>query len=373
MKKKSAFILGIFLLLIMCNLQSIGKSNTVNKLEQDQEKIEKELSVLKDDSGNIAKQLNDLNGNLAVNTMELSELELEEKNLKDSIDKNTKEIAELQEQYELQYQNMKKRIQFVYEKGQATFLSMLSDVDSMADLVSQSEYVVEMNRYDRAMLKKYQDTKLNIYEKNQVLEREQEEILVSKKRVQEKQDVVQTLIEKTKMVFEENQKEQEDKETLIKEYEKKIEAQIAYEEELEAQKALEDAKRLEEIKKQEEEDFSNNQVNVQAGDIDLLAAIIYCEARGESYEGQLAVASVVMNRVQSSYFPNTVAGVIYQEGQFTPVQSGSFAVALAMGVQGQCRQAAQEVLDGNRTLKSLYFRRNNGQISGTVIGNHVFY
>lgn len=105
----------------------------------------------------------------------------------------------------------------------------------------------------------------------------------------------------------------------------------------------------------------------------LLGAIIQCEAGGESYDGKLAVGSVVINRVKSSYFPNSVSGVIYQSGQFSPVASGRLAYRLEAGVDGSCLQAAQDVLNGNITVGCLYFRQNNGIIQGTVIGNHVFY
>ena len=174
----------------------------------------------------------------------------------------------------------------------------------------------------------------------------------------------------------------------VAKYEKKIEQQKAYEAELEAQKAKEDAKRMEEIRRQEEENKrsqvqSQNQnqnqsqkpapVKGDASDAAMLAALIQCEAGGESYEGKVAVGSVVMNRVRSSHFPNTVAGVIYQGGQFSPVASGRFASVLASGANASCTQAAQEVLGGNITNSCLYFRRNDGSIPGTVIGNHVFY
>ena len=57
-------------------------------------------------------------------------------------------------------------------------------------------------------------------------------------------------------------------------------------------------------------------------DLNLLAHLVYAEARGESYRGQVAVASVVLNRVKSSSFPNSVAGVIYQKGAFSVVSDG---------------------------------------------------
>ena len=128
-----------------------------------------------------------------------------------------------------------------------------------------------------------------------------------------------------------------------------------------------------EIKAQEAEGADGSKVQTQAGDLELLAALIECEAGGEPYEGKLAVGSVVLNRVASSHFPNTVVGVIYQSGQFSPVASGRFATVLARGADASSTQAAQEVIGGRITVKCLYFRRNNGTIQGTVIGNHVFY
>lgn len=82
---------------------------------------------------------------------------------------------------------------------------------------------------------------------------------------------------------------------------------------------------------------------------------------------------MIMNRVRSSYFPNTVSGVIYQGGQFSPVASGRLAYRLEQGVDSDCMSAAQAVLGGMSTTNCLYFRVNNGIIEGTVIGNHVFY
>ena len=114
-------------------------------------------------------------------------------------------------------------------------------------------------------------------------------------------------------------------------------------------------------------------VQAGAGDLELLSTIIYCEAGNQSYEGQLAVGSVILNRVASSSFPNSISGVIYQSGQFSPVASGRFAHALAAGLGNRCVSAAREVLNGRRNVDCLYFRADNGLIDGLVIGDHVFY
>ncbi len=106
----------------------------------------------------------------------------------------------------------------------------------------------------------------------------------------------------------------------------------------------------------------------------LLAAIIHCEARGESYEGQVAVGAVVMNRVRSAAFPNTIRGVIYAPGQFTPAMTGKLDQVVASGdINASCIKAAKEALSGySNVADRLFFRRVNGR-EGLVIGNHVFY
>lgn len=67
---------------------------------------------------------------------------------------------------------------------------------------------------------------------------------------------------------------------------------------------------------------SNSSNSTNSGDLNLLARAVYGESRGEPYEGQVAIAAVILNRVKSSSFPNTVSGVVYQKGAFTAVSDG---------------------------------------------------
>ncbi len=109
-------------------------------------------------------------------------------------------------------------------------------------------------------------------------------------------------------------------------------------------------------------------------DVTLLAALIQCEAGNESYEGQLAVGAVVMNRVRSGAYPGSVHDVIYQSGQFTPAGRGSVANVAAGGPKASCIQAAQEALNGmDNTGGAVRFQRASGGHAGVVIGNHVFF
>ncbi len=118
---------------------------------------------------------------------------------------------------------------------------------------------------------------------------------------------------------------------------------------------------------------SGTAVSASSNDTMLLAALIQCEAGGESYAGQLAVGAVVMNRVKSSSFPNSISGVIYQSGQFSPASSGKLSRVLSSGsISSSCYQAAKAAIAGeDNTGGAKYFHAGSG--SGTVIGNQVFY
>jgi len=119
-----------------------------------------------------------------------------------------------------------------------------------------------------------------------------------------------------------------------------------------------------------------SEVNFAEGDRYLLANLIYCEAGAEPYSGQVAVGSVVMNRVLSSVYPDTMVGVIYQSGQFSPVASGRLALALAEGrATASCYQAADEVMSGTTNVGNcVYFRTPiDGFTPKYTIGGHIFY
>lgn len=105
---------------------------------------------------------------------------------------------------------------------------------------------------------------------------------------------------------------------------------------------------------------------------ELLAALIYCEAGNQSYEGQVAVGAVVMNRVRSGSYPNSISEVIYQSGQFGPAMSGWLDRVLASGgYSDTARSAAADALAGSNPIGDcLYFGCGN---YGIKIGDHWFH
>lgn len=118
-----------------------------------------------------------------------------------------------------------------------------------------------------------------------------------------------------------------------------------------------------------------SEITFAEGDRYLLANLIYCEAGNQPYEGQVAVGAVVMNRVMSSVFPDTVVGVIYQNRQFSPVASGRLALALSENhATNACYQAADAAMSGTTTVGNcLFFRTPIEGLTGTQIGGHIFY
>ena len=116
---------------------------------------------------------------------------------------------------------------------------------------------------------------------------------------------------------------------------------------------------------------------ILSADHRLLAKLVYAEARGETYKGQVAVAAVVLNRVRSSSFPNTISGVIYQTNAFSCVNNGS----INNTPDNSCIRAARDAMNGwDPTGGCLYYYNPKtasdnwirSRTVKTVIGNHSF-
>lgn len=119
---------------------------------------------------------------------------------------------------------------------------------------------------------------------------------------------------------------------------------------------------------------TNSAVDASASDIDILAALIQCEAGTSNYEGCLAVGSCVVNRIKSDLYPNTVSEVINQPNQFAPVGSAIMQRVLSEGASEVCYQAAQDALAGKNNIGGcLQFRAAWTGHEGINIGGNVFF
>ena len=325
------------------------QQETQDKLD-DAESEKKKLEAAKT---KLENYLLELNNQFARLSAELDDLETQLTDKQEELNITEQDLEEAKAKEEQQYADMKKRIQFMYENGNMDYLTLFLQAGSINDFLNQADYASELVAYDRRMLTEFRETKEQIEATEARLQQEKEELETLQAQVTEKQqevnDLVQSLIAKAK-------KE---------------------EDEAEKKKAAAAASKNSNVQTTTSTGTTNNGAasNVQASDLDMLAAIIYCEAGSEGYDGQLAVGAVVMNRVRSSSYPNSIMGVIYQSGQFSPVASVRFILALSQGsATSSCRQAAQAAVGGSSNVGGcLSFRRNTGDISGIVIGNHVFY
>ena len=121
----------------------------------------------------------------------------------------------------------------------------------------------------------------------------------------------------------------------------------------------------------EEEEFDYSAYS----DLELVAAMIYREANMEPWEGKVAVGNVIMNRLNSSLYPNTIIGVLSQPYQFSPWGYPKYEQALVNGVPSECTRAAQVAMAGSENYVGdcLHFRMVAPGYDGIIIGNHVFY
>ena len=145
-----------------------------------------------------------------------------------------------------------------------------------------------------------------------------------------------------------------------------VEAKIAYEAKLEEERrAAEEAERI----AREKAEAAAAQ---QAAEKELLASLIFCEAGNQPYEGQVAVGAVVMNRIKSSSYPDTMEEVIYQSGQFSPAMSGWLdRVRANQGYTEAAMQAAEDALAGSNPIGDCLYFSVGGY--GTRIGDHLFH
>ena len=383
--KKIIALLFVMLLLSCTMFQSLpvkATESTRKQLEEAKEKkkqSENALGDTKEDIAEMNEEKSSLQGELNTLNNQLSEVSNNLQDLEEQIDDKETEIentlAELQVAKETesnQYASMKKRIQFIYEKQNFVFIDMILGATSFADFLNQNDYIEQLSAYDRKMFLKYIETRKNVEVKEATLEEERIQLEDYKVKAQAEQSRVSGLVSQTSGTIKQYANDISDAEARAQALEDQIKEQEA------DIKALE-AKLAEEIrlsKLASQSSWRNiSEVTFAEGDRYLLANLIFCEAGGEPYEGKVAVGAVVINRVLSSVYPDTVVGVIYQNKQFSPVASGRLALALAEGkATAACYQAADEAMSGYSNVGNcVYFRTPIPGLSGLNIGGHVFY
>ena len=386
--EKIKIALGFAAVLLLCarpmnayadNDKIAALEDQINKKKEEQEQTRNEIDERKDELEELGEtteglkgQLNSLNVSLTEvsNNLAMLESEIEIKNLE--IDKALEELSEARQTEDQQYEAMKKRVKFMYEKRDFMIFEMLFGAESLADFLNHAEYIEKLSAYDRKKLDEFEAARQEVELAKAKLEEERaalEELRVS---VEEEQERYSGLVNQTSGKISTYQQEMSQTEAEMLEYERKLQEQkndIA-----KLQEELAEERRLSQLAAQSAwRDIS--EITFAEGDRYLLANLIYCEAGNQPYEGQVAVGAVVMNRVMSSVFPDTVVGVIYQNRQFSPVASGRLALALSENhATNACYQAADAAMSGTTTVGNcLFFRTPIEGLTGTQIGGHIFY
>ena len=359
------------------------KKETESKLDETEENLDK----LNEQKDSLQGALSTLNTELSQVSNNLSDLEMKITDKEAEIEALHEEIAQVQEELDIaiqlkdeQYEAMKRQIKFIYERSDNLYLELFFSAGSFSDFLNKNNYIEQLSAYEEKVLQQYKDAQAAMEEKEEELhlamerlEKDKEELDEYKVQVVAEQSRVSGLVSKTSNSINATASQISEAEAEALAYEQKIKEQ---EENITALKA----KLAEEIRMAQLASESSwrdiSEVSFAEGDRYLLANLIYCEAGGEPYNGQVAVGAVVMNRVLSSVFPNTVTGVIYQSRQFSPVASGRLALALAEGkATASCYQAADEVMKGSTNVGNcVYFRTPvDGVTPKYRIGGHIFY
>lgn len=351
----------------------------LNQAKEQKNATEGAKKATEENIGGLNNAKNSLQGQLNSLTNDLTEISENLELIESYIIEKNDEIADTQEKLERareteanQYAMMKKRLRYLYEDKNQTYYEILGEAKSFADLLNQSTYIEKLHEYDRKMLLQFKAQREAIEELEAKLQGERAELGEAQTLAEEEKGRITNSVNSTK--------------NGIAGYSNQIAAAQQQADALAAQIAEQD-KNIAALQKQLQEEIAKSRLaaNSKWRDISevtfteedryLLANLIYSEAGNQPYDGQVAVGSVVINRVLSSVYPNTVSGVIYQPRQFAPVGDGHLALALAENrATSACYRAADEAMSGYTNVgRCVYFRTPIPGLTGIQIGGHIFY
>lgn len=347
------------------------KQQAVNEKKQ----LEKESNQLYADYKDVSSQYNELKA-------KVDSLDRDVENASQEMTYLSQQLSEAKVNQAKMEQIMKLHIKYMYENGAMNMLEMLLESGSISELFEKIEYLNIIVKYDRQIMDEYKKTQQDISAKTTQLSEKRASLEAQSNELSVQKQELRKLVDSAGAELSDKNAEVGDAQAEINAYDKRI----AEMKQAERQMASANAASQEELRRQignfdNTEDTSGAYSGYTQDDLYLLAAIIHAEAEGEPYEGKIAVGSVVMNRVFSSKFPNTISGVVYQKNQFEPARSGRLQLILDRGPNPDCFDAAREVLAGTRNTHRLFFwalwlaeqRGLIGNMEGEIIGTQFFF
>lgn len=343
----------ILIFLLACTmLNPVYATESIESLEQSSSNLENELTGLENELEILSNDISSIVKQIAV--------------ISEEIQLTKEELALAKGQEELQYNAMKKRIRYMYENGNTSLLEMLFSSSSLAEFLKRAEFCTAISEYDQAQLQKLVETQKSISKKESSLAAEQQKLYQLQEDLNQKEEVLSEQISSTSNEL----ASIKDQITAAREEANKVQNELQEE----VVPVIPPKEEPDSDKDNSSDQNDNSDISVSVSDIELFAALIECEAGSTDYEGMLAVASVVVNRMNHSNYPDTIRGVIYQAGQFPPVHDGKVDRVLKRGVKSFCIQAANDALAGkNNVGNCLSFRSASSVHVGTIIGNNVFF
>lgn len=214
----------------------------VSSMEDEMEKVQQTLTDLEGLKNDTAAYVRELDLSLEQLGAELSSLEEQRISKEEEIAAAQQELEEARQTEENQYEAMKLRIRYMYERGETSYFDILLQSENIADMLNRAEYISRIAEYDRNQLELYARTKEEVAQKEAVLEQEHSELLAVQEATEAKQASVETLLANKQQELQSYEAQIASAENQISEYEKDIALQEARIKEIE-----------EEIRRQEEE------------------------------------------------------------------------------------------------------------------------
>ena len=236
MKNRLKIITAIMLTLIfcmqpVCNVQATEESN-LSEAQQEKKTLENDLQKAKELIDSLKGSKEDIQSEVEKLDKQLNEISGKVKELESRLSKKRQEIADTEsalnkakEQEKKQYRNMKKRIQFMYENGQTSYVEMLLSADSFTDFLNAVEYITQISQYDRKMLKEYQNMQVTIADTQKTLKTDYASLQSLQAKVQEEKQAVAALESAKKGELNDVADDLTDAQTVAKAYEAEIQAQ----------------------------------------------------------------------------------------------------------------------------------------------------
>lgn len=221
----------IFCMQPVCNIQATEESN-LSEAQQEKKTLENDLQKAKELIDSLKGSKEDIQSEVEKLDKQLNEISGKVKELESQLSKKRQEIADTEsalnkakEQEKKQYRNMKKRIQFMYENGQTSYVEMLLSADSFTDFLNAVEYITQISQYDRKMLKEYQNMQVTIADTQKTLETDYASLQSLQAKVQEEKQAVAALESAKKGELNDVADDLTDAQTVAKAYEAEIQAQ----------------------------------------------------------------------------------------------------------------------------------------------------